>query len=412
MKSEKASDQGQTMDRPGIGEEGTGKRPSPEHPSPDLDETWVDRVRRLMLSWFDLAGREGLPWRVDRDPYKVLVSEVMLVQTTVAAAGPFFSRFLSRFPNVETLAKADEADVLKAWEGLGYYRRARQLQNAARVIVHEHGGRVPENPEALLQLPGVGRYIAGAVGSIAFDRPEPILEANTQRVLSRWLCWPEDVRSSASQARLWLAASRLVPPEGAGRFNQAMMDLGATVCTPKAPLCLACPVSEFCLARQEGRQDELPVRASPIPPLEVSESCVIVVDEKGRFLVVRRSPGGLWEHFAEFPTVHRSGVDPAGRGVGPTDDRELASHFLALTGVALEIGPEIHKIRYGVTKHKVTLQALQARCVGGSPAPGPGLSSVDWLAPEALEALPRSAATRRLSSWAASHPERLRNSGP
>ena len=370
----------------------------------DRDPAWVDRVRRAMLGWFEGYGRGGLPWRRDRDPYRVLVAEVMLVQTTVAAAGPYFERFVARFPTAEALAVADESVVLKAWEGLGYYRRARQLQAAARALVADHGGRVPDDPEAIRRLPGVGPYIAGAVLSIAFGRPEPILEANSQRVLARWLAWPGDVRASASQSRLWEAATRLVPPEGAGRFNQALMDLGATVCTVKAPLCLACPVAGDCQARREGLQDDLPVRAARESPLEVAEDCVLAADDRGRFLVVRRAAGRLWERFHEFPTVHRSGVDPAGRGMGTAD---LAEGVEALTGVALRVGPAVQTIRYGVTKHRVTLTAHAGRPVGGSPRPSPGLEAVEWLTLDQLDGRSRTVATRRLSAWAAANREQI-----
>lgn len=381
---------------------------TPSDPQPDLDPAWIDRVRSAMLRWFDLEGRSELPWRSDRDPYKVLVAEVMLVQTTVAAAGPFFERFIRRFPDVEALASADEAEVLKAWEGLGYYRRARLLQRAAREIADRHEGRVPDDPAALLALPGVGRYIAGAVSSIAFDLPEPILEANTQRVLSRWLRWPEDVRSSASQARLWQAAARLVPPEGPGRFNQAIMDLGAIVCTSRAPRCLACPVAEDCLARIAGLQDELPRRSAPKPPLDVVETCVLAVDPQDRFLVVRRAEGGLWERFWEFPTVHQDGADPAGRGAGEGADAPIGDRFRNLTGVSIQIGPTVHSLSYSVTKHRVVLSAVSGVPTGGEPAPGPGLSEVGWLTLDELDLLSRTGATRRLSTWARATPEALR----
>jgi A/G-specific adenine glycosylase len=379
--------------------------------TPDLDPSWLANVRRALLDWYDREGRADLPWRRDRDPYKVLVSEVMLVQTTVAAAGPFFERFLDRFPTPEALASADEADVLKAWEGLGYYRRARSLHQAARSIVEHHQGQVPGDPDALRRLPGVGRYIAGAVASIAFDLPEPILEANSQRVLARWLRWTEDVRAPSSQARLWQAAARIVPPEAPGRFNQAVMDLGATVCTPRSPRCLACPVAEPCLARRDGLQDELPKRSATPPPLEVAETCALAADDQGRFLVVRRSAGRLWEGFWEFPTVHHSGVDPAGRGSGAGLDDPLDLRFRTLTGVSLELGPPVHTLRYGVTKHRVTLSAMAAAPLGGAPTPGPGLSAVAWLSIAELDALPRTGATRRLSLWASSHPEAFTRPG-
>lgn len=383
---------------------GRGKEAAGAPDGPDRDPDWVDRIRRSMLKWFEGHGREGLPWRRDRDPYRVLVAEVMLVQTTVAAVGPYFERFVARFPTAEALATADESEVLKAWEGLGYYRRARQLQAAARALVADHGGRISDDPEVIRRLPGVGPYIAGAVLSIAFDRPEPILEANSQRVLARWIAWPNDVRASASQSRLWEAAARLVPVEGAGRFNQALMDLGATVCTVKAPLCLACPVAADCRARREGLQDDLPVRASREAPLEVAEACVLAIDDLGRFLVVRRTIGRLWERLHEFPTVHRSGVDPAGRGTGAVD---LAEGIEALTGVALRVGRPLQTIRYGVTKHRVTLAAHVARPVGGSPRPGTGLEAVEWLTLDQIDGRSRTAATRRLAAWAAANRDQI-----
>ncbi|WP_152053680.1 A/G-specific adenine glycosylase [Tautonia marina] len=376
-----------------------------ENLAPDLDPSWLVTVRRALLDWYDREGRADLPWRRDRDPYKVLVAEVMLVQTTVAAAGPFFERFLTRFPTPEALASADEADVLKAWEGLGYYRRARLLHQAARAIVEQHDGQVPGDPDALRRLPGVGRYIAGAVASIAFDLPEPILEANSQRVLARWLRWADDLRSPTSQTRLWQAAARLVPPDDAGRFNQAIMDLGATVCTPRSPRCLACPVADACLARRHGLQDDLPKRSTPTPPLEVAETCVLAIDAQGRFLVVQRAAGSLWEGFWEFPTVHQSGVDPAGRGSGEGLTDPLDHRVRTLTGVSLALGPPVQTIRYAVTKHRVSLSAIAATPIDGSPTPGPGLSAVAWLSTAELDALPRTGATRRLSLWASSHPE-------
>src|SRR4051794_13532980 len=187
----------------------------------DLDGSWVSTVRSMLAAWYEESHRR-LPWRSNPDPYRILVSEMMLVQTTVAAVIPYFERFLRRFPDVKTLAEADLADVLKAWEGLGYYRRARQLHAAARMIVEEYGAVMPRDQARVRALPGVGRYMAGAILSFAFDLPEPIVEANTQRVLARLLAWPEDLKATSTQARLWQAAERLVPPRGAGSFNQAL----------------------------------------------------------------------------------------------------------------------------------------------------------------------------------------------
>jgi A/G-specific adenine glycosylase len=364
---------------------------------PDLDPTWVSRVRERLVDWYAQAHR-ALPWRADRDPYRVLVSEMMLVQTTVAAVVPSFERFIARFPTVEALAEADEAEVLKLWEGLGYYRRARQLHAAARAVVRDHGGAFPDDLETIQALPGVGRYIAGAVLSFAFDRPEPIVEANTRRVLARWLAWREDLRSPATQARLWQAAGRLVPPRGAGVFNQAFMELGALVCTPRAPMCLVCPVASECRARALGLQDDLPVTTPRPPPLAVAESCAVVV-RRGRILIVQRGPGRLWERFWEFPTIHRSGADPAGRSFGEPVD--LAEGVRRLTGVRVTVGPILRTLRYSVTKHRVELEAHEAVGLSDDLSPGPGLAQATWESPENLANYPFGSAGRRLSGWVA-----------
>jgi A/G-specific adenine glycosylase len=208
----------------------------------DGDSEWVASVQERLLGWYGEAGRE-LPWRASRDAYRILVSEMMLVQTTVAAVVPYFERFIARFPTAAALAEADESEVVKVWEGLGYYRRARQLHAAARTIVREHGGVMPGDPAAVRALPGVGRYIAGAILSFAMDRPEPIVEANSQRVLARLLALRDDIKVTSTKERLWQAAARLVPAKDAGAFNQAIMDLGALVCTPREPACLVFPVS-------------------------------------------------------------------------------------------------------------------------------------------------------------------------
>jgi A/G-specific adenine glycosylase len=363
-----------------------------EADEPDQDPAWVDGVRRGLLDWYREAGRT-LPWRADRDAYRILVSELMLVQTTVAAVIPYFERFLRRFPDIRTLAEADEADVLKAWEGLGYYRRARQLQAAARQVVREHGGTIPDDPAGVRALPGVGPYIAGAVLSFAFDRPEPIVEANSQRVLARLVTLREDVKSAAARRRIWQAAGRLVPPRGAGDFNQAMMDLGALVCTPRQPSCLLCPVATHCGARRLGLQDVIPRTTPKPPPTAVSEACALV-GLGGRILIVRRGRGGLWEEFWEFPTIHVAGPDPAGRSFGAPV--ELTEGVRRLTGITAEIEPPSSTIRYGVTNYRVTLEVSRGSARSGTPLPGPGLIDARWVEPERLSDFTFSSAGRRL----------------
>src|SRR5262249_26065537 len=213
---------------------GRVSRPAPPPPPPPLP--------RRLRAWFD-RHRRDLPWRRDRDPYRVWVSEVMLQQTTVAAVGPYFERFLAAFPSLADLAAADEQDVLRLWEGLGYYRRPRHLHAAPRRLVSEHGGTLPDDPAVWRDLPGVGRYILGAVLSQAFDRRLPIVEANSLRVLCRLFGYAGDPRSGEGQRWLWETAETVLPAERVGDFNQALMGLGALGCTPAAPPCGRCPLA-------------------------------------------------------------------------------------------------------------------------------------------------------------------------
>jgi A/G-specific adenine glycosylase len=372
------------------------RAPGPIHESaPDGDPRWVAGLRERLVDWYREAGRD-LPWRASRDAYRILVSEMMLVQTTVAAVIPFFERFINRFPDVAALAAADEAEVVKAWEGLGYYRRARQLHGAARTIVREHGGTIPDDPAAVRALPGVGRYIAGAILSFAMDRPEPIVEANSQRVLARLLAVREDIKVASTRERLWQAAARLVPAENAGAFNQALMDLGALVCTPREPACLVCPLSQLCQARQLGLQDRLPATTPKAPPLAVREAAVVLVRDR-RVLILERAAGGLWERFWEFPTVHLDGVNPAGRSAGHAGD--LQESIFRVTGITAQIGPPLKTIGYSVTKHRVKLIVHLARARSGDARPGPGLVDARWVEVDRLGEYTFSSAGRRLIAW-------------
>jgi A/G-specific adenine glycosylase len=367
---------------------------------------WLARVRERLLAWFDVEKR-SLPWRADRDPYRILVSEMMLVQTTVAAVVSYFDRFVKRYPDFASLAAADEGEVLKAWEGLGYYRRARQLHAAARAIVAEHGGRMPRDRGAVRALPGVGRYMAGAILSQGFDLPEPIVEANSRRVLTRLVGERGDVATAKPQARLWDVAARLVSGERAGDFNQALMELGALVCTPREPSCLICPVGASCEARRLGIQAEIPKLPARPAPRDVAEACAVVVDG-GRILMVRRAGPGLWAGFWEFPTVHREGPDPAGRAVvGPSIGLEQGVN--RLTGVEIGVGALVQSLTYGVTRYRVRLDAFAASARPGGdgrvePIPGAGMSAAAWVEPARLEELTLSAAGRRLAAAIRSDP--------
>ena len=339
--------------------------PASESVAPDRDEAWLARVRENLVAWYRSAGR-SLPWRSDHDPYRILVSEMMLVQTTVTAVIPYFARFLARFPTVAALAEADESDVLKAWEGLGYYRRARQLHAAAQAIVAEHGGTFPRDPAAIRALPGVGRYIAGAVLSFAFDEPAPIVEANTQRVLARWLAWPDELQTTRSQTRLWEAAGRLVPQTGAGEFNQAFMELGALVCVPRAPLCLACPVAGDCLARRLGAARSAAGRRAK-PAAEGGGRGVRPLIRRATVPDPQARRGPSLGAFLGVPDAPRRRGRPGGRSLGA--EMDLAPGFEQLTGVRVDLGPVATSIRFGVTTHRVALDVHPANWVEGDSCP-------------------------------------------
>ena len=243
------------------------------------------------------------------DPYAVWLSEIMLQQTQVATVKAYFERFVTTFPTIEALARADEHEVLRLWEGLGYYRRARQLHRAAKIIVAEHGGRFPRDPQAVRRLPGIGRYTAGAILSIAFDAREPILEANTAAAPES-ACWPMPAirRSAEGQRLLWAMAEILLPQRSAGRFNQALMELGSEVCTARSPRCDVCPLAVLCRANQQGRQQEIPPPKIKRPVEAVREAAVLV-RRRGRVLLLRWPEGrrwaGLWD-FPRFPTAAES----------------------------------------------------------------------------------------------------------
>ena len=205
------------------------------------DAAWKKSFRRRLLCWYRRAARD-LPWRRERNPYRIWISEVMLQQTQVATVRPYFHRFLREFPNIRTLAEADERSVLRLWEGLGYYRRAQQLHEAARIVVEQHDAQFPRDPQTLRSLPGIGRYTVGAVLSIAFDARLPVLEANTVRLLSRLLAYDQNPMRAAGQRLLWTFAEQLLPRQNVGTLNQALMELGSEICTPRTPKCDECPL--------------------------------------------------------------------------------------------------------------------------------------------------------------------------
>jgi A/G-specific adenine glycosylase len=337
-----------------------------------------------LLAWFREHQRD-LPWRATRQAYPIWVSEVMLQQTQVATVVGYFRRFLVAFPSLEALAVADEQQVLKVWEGLGYYRRARDLHRAAKLLVSLHGGEIPDDPAALRQLPGFGRYTVGAVLSQAFGRRLPILEANSLRVLCRFFGVRDDPRASQTQRRLWQLAEAILPRAEVGDFNQALMELGALVCTPAAPRCDACPVARHCAARAAGLQEVIPLKPKS-PRIEEVREVAVVVRRGRQMFLAQRGPEGRWANMWEFPH-------------GPAEGKidEAANHYLRdALGFEAEIGPELLTVRHGVTRWRITLVCVEASYRGGEFRPGSYTRGL-WVEPEALIAYPISSPQRRLA---------------
>ena len=284
---------------------------------PDLAR-WA-AFRRALLKWYR-ANHRKLPWRAAPggrgDPYHVFVSEAMLQQTQVATVIEYFNRFVQRWPTVRDLAAADEQQVLAAWQGLGYYRRARNLHRAAKIIVDDHGGQIPDTVESLQKLPGVGRYTAGAIASIAFRRPAPILDGNVKRVLARLLAITQPVDERSVEQRLWaLAQDAVRRARHPGDVNQALMELGAMVCTPKSPACLTCSVRKFCMAAERGLVDDLPVIAKRTKQVEVTHH-VIAIERNGKYRFEQRPDHGLWAGMWQL-TTHEDGLPrQTGREIG------------------------------------------------------------------------------------------------
>lgn len=345
---------------------GTGRRGG----APTRDE----EIAAALGAWFDRVARD-LPWRRTRDPYAIWLSEVMLQQTRVETVIPYYERFLARFPTVRELAAAELDQVLALWSGLGYYRRARGLHLCAREVTERHAGAFPGEVEALRALPGVGAYTAGAIASIAFDRRAPLVDGNVARVLARLEGIDEDIRSTAGVRRLWEAAARLVPADRPGRFNQALMELGATVCTPRGPRCGACPVNGVCAARAAGREEELPVIA-PRRDVPVVPAVAAVVRAGARVLLARRSEGGLFGGLWEPPMVEAASV---------ADGRALLEGLGVRAGVELR---EAGRVRHILTHRRMEVTVTHAevpaawRLRAKLAAP---YEKAAWLDPTALE---------------------------
>jgi len=313
----------------------------------------LNAFRRRLLAWFR-ANRREHPWRRDRNDYRVWLAEVMLQQTRIAAVIPYYEKFLTRFPDIKSVADAPERDVLRHWAGLGYYSRARNLQKAAREIVATRGGKFPADFDKALSLPGIGRYTAAAVLSIAFDAPHAVLDGNVARVLARLNAICGDLRAPQQWKKLEGTAQTLLAPNAPGDWNQAMMELGETICTPKSPRCAECPVARWCQARKRGLVDSIPAPRKKQPGVKQRIAAAVLLDPRGRTLLVR-DPGAhdgvLFSRMWQFPAIEFT-KNPA---------VALADHLRSKLSIDPPALTELRHAKHGVTFRNITLVPFIAR---------------------------------------------------
>lgn len=321
-------------------------------------DSLTTRLRQTLLDWYKEFGRD-LPWRQTQDPYAVWISEVMLQQTQVKTVIPYYERWLSLFPTIEALASADQQQVLKAWQGLGYYARARNLHRAAQQIMQHHGGVFPPQLDAVLQLPGIGRTTAGGILSAAFEQPLPILDGNVKRVLAR--VFGLEVPPARALPQLWDWSTALLDPTYPRDYNQALMDLGATVCTPKNPLCLQCPWQADCRAYALNLQLKLPMTESRSPLPHKIIGVAVIWNDQQQILIDRRRQEGLLGGLWEFP----GGKVEPGETIEACIRREIQEEL----AIDIEVGDRLIVIDHAYSHFRVTLNVHHCRYVSGEPQP-------------------------------------------
>ncbi len=341
-----------------------------------------------LLEWYARHARQ-LPWRDDPAPYKIWVSEVMAQQTQVNTVIPYFNRFMEKFPTIEELANAPLQEVLVTWEGLGYYQRARNLHNAAQKIMAEYGGLLPSNAQDLRSLPGIGPYSAGAIASIAFGLDEPALDGNIRRVLSRLFDVSEPVNTPSGEKRLWQLAKDHLPARMAGVYNQALMELGALICTPNLPKCPECPLTQFCQARLLGVQDQRPVKQTKHKTPHVTVTAA-VIQKKDKVLITQRPLQGLLGGMWEFP----GGKLQDGEELGACLIREIQEEL----GVAIQVGEPFGVYHHAYTHFRVTLHAFLCSLVNGDKPKPIQVNDIYWSKIPELSSYPMGKIDRQIAT--------------
>jgi A/G-specific adenine glycosylase len=345
-------------------------------------------LNRQLLTWYK-GNQRSLPWRETNDPYRIWISEIMLQQTQVDTVIPYYHRFLKAFPRVSSLVRAPLQDVLKVWENLGYYSRAKNIHSAARIIVAKFGGQVPDNLEEIKTLPGIGEYSAGAILSIAYGQVLPAVDGNVRRILCRLFAISKPMDDTRKQKQLQKLAASLIPVRHPGDFNQALMDLGATICKAKNPDCYRCPVAGHCQARLHDLQNVLPItRKSPAIPHRLAAAAVIR-NSKGLLLVVQRPTSGLLVSLWKLP----GGFVIAGEKM----EKSLRRIVKEELGISIRSGKHLASVNHTYTHFRITLQAYECRLLKGDPKPL-GCQNCRWVSFSDLKKLPLSKIDRMVLS--------------
>jgi A/G-specific adenine glycosylase len=347
-----------------------------------------NNISQRILKWYEHNQRD-LPWRDTKDPYFILVSEMMLQQTQVDTVIPYYHRFITQFPTLETLARASRREVLKAWENLGYYARARHLHLAAKEVTERMGGAIPDNEEELVSLPGIGSYTAAAVLSIAFGRRVPAVDGNVRRVLCRLFAIRSPLEEAKTRKRIHKLAANLVPVK-ASLFNQGIMDLGATICTPRNPACLRCPVHKSCLAYEKGLQETLPVtrKRGPLPHKQMTAG--ILCNTHDKLLIVQRPAKGLLGGLWKFPGGERD--------TGTSLQKSLEKVIQMELGIEVRVGEKIAAVKHTYTHFRITLHAFRCTLRGGAPK-ALNCHSWQWSDPRNFDDFPFSKVERKVMAF-------------
>jgi A/G-specific adenine glycosylase len=353
-----------------------------------------DSIAGRILSWY-AQNKRDLPWRDTANPYFIWVSEIMLQQTQVETVIPFYQHFLSTFPTVESLAQAPLQEVLKAWENMGYYARARHLHAAAKEITGRMGGKIPSTYEKLVDLPGIGSYTACAILSFAFGERRPAVDGNTRRVVCRLFAIQDLVEHSGTKQKIQELATDMISSVDPAEFNHAVMDLGATVCTPRKPSCVVCPAQDVCLAFEQGMQEVLPVTRKKRPVPHKHMTAAVIADAKGRLLIVQRPNSGLLGGLWKFP----------GGFKGPEETLEagLRKRVREGLGIRVEVQEALASVEHAYTHFRITLQAFWCQWRSGKPK-ALDCQAYQWVRPNHLADYPFSKADRKIIAQLVSCP--------